>query len=261
MLRHRFIPTLLIHRRGLVKTVNFKGHKYVGDPINTVRLFNEKEVDEIAVFDIDATVEQREPDFRLIEQLAAECRMPLCYGGGVTNAEQAKKLVQLGVEKVAVSSAAVNNPLLISDMAQAIGRQSVVAVLDVKKGLLGGISAWTRNGSTRVARDPIDLATEFESLGIGELVLNLIDRDGTGRGYDCDAAKKFRAAVQVPMTVIGGAGSFDHFRQLFDQMGIVGAGAGSLFVFRGKYRAVLVSYPSLEQRLEIITQTSTIPLK
>lgn len=243
MLRSRLIPCLLVHKDGLVKTQNFKDPKYVGDPINAVRIFNEKEVDELIVLDIDASVQQRAPNFQMIENLAAECRMPLCYGGGVTTADQAAHIIGLGVEKVAVSSAAITKPSLISAMAQAVGSQSVVAVLDVRKSLLGRYTIYTHNGKRSAKADPVDTARQFQDLGAGEIVINSIDNDGRMAGYDLQLAARMRDAVDLPMTVLGGAGQLSDIEALTAKFGIVGAAAGSLFVFKGKYRAVLINYP------------------
>lgn len=254
MLRPRIIPCLLVHQGGLVKTQGFKDPKYVGDPINAVKIFNEKESDELIVLDIDATVIGREPDFNLIAKLAAECRMPLCYGGGVKTAEQAARLVDMGVEKVAVSAAAIANPALLSDMAAAVGRQSVVAVLDIRKktGLFSkGYEVCTHNGKIIHKTDPVALAKQLQDAGAGEIVINSIDRDGFMQGYDLDLASQFRDVLKVPMTIMGGAGSLEHVGQLVSRLGVVGAAAGSLFVFKGKYRAVLINYPTPAQKVRL----------
>jgi cyclase len=254
MLRPRIIPCLLVHQGGLVKTQGFKDPKYVGDPINAVRIFNEKEADELMVLDIDATVKKIEPDFGLIAKLAAECRMPLCYGGGVTTAEQAARIVDMGVEKVAVSSAAIANPVILTEMSAAVGRQSVVAVIDVRKrtGLFAkGYEVCTHNGKTVHKHDPVVLAKQLQDAGAGEIVVNSIDRDGLMQGYDLDLASDFKQALKVPVTLLGGAGSLDHLGDLISKLGVVGAAAGSLFVFKGKYRAVLINYPTPEQKIKL----------
>ena len=254
MLRPRIIPCLLIHKGGLVKTRLFKEPKYVGDPINAVRIFNEKEADELMVLDIDATVKGVEPDFKLIIKLAAECRMPLCYGGGVTTIEQVTRLVDMGVEKVAISAAAISNPDFISEAASAVGSQSVVTVLDVRKrkGLFSkGYEVCTHNAKKRYKHEPVDLARQFQSAGAGEIVINLVDRDGLMQGYDLDLASQVKRELQVPVTFLGGAGSLEHVGELITQLGIVGAAAGSLFVFKGKYRAVLINYPAYSKKIEI----------
>jgi cyclase len=254
MLRPRIIPCLLVHKGGLVKTQAFKDPKYVGDPINAVRIFNEKEADELMVLDIDATVNKVAPDFALIAKLAAECQMPLCYGGGVTTAEQAARIVDMGVEKVAISAAAIANPALLPEMAAAVGRQSVVAVLDARKrtGLFAkGYEVCTHNSKTVHKLDPVTLAKQFQDAGAGEIVINSIDRDGLMQGYDLELATQFKQALKVPMTFLGGAGALDHLRELIAKLGVVGAAAGSLFVFKGKYRAVLINYPSPERKLKL----------
>jgi cyclase len=246
MLRPRLIPSLLVSANGLVKTVKFSDPKYVGDPLNAVRIFNEKQVDELIVLDIDASPEQREPQYALIKALASECRMPLCYGGGVTSLEQFQRIIELGVEKVAISSAAVTQPELISKAAETIGAQSVVVVLDVLK-IGGRYEVCTRRGQQRTGLDAVEYAVRMQELGAGEIVLNSIDRDGTGIGYDTELISAVRQRVTLPITALGGAGSLEHVRDLFATFGIIGAAAGSLFVFKGKYRAVLISYPSAEE--------------
>jgi len=244
---------LLVHKGGLVKTIRFGDHKYVGDPINAVRIFNEKEVDELIVVDIDATVQNREPDYALIRNLAAECRMPLCYGGGVKTAEQVQNIISLGVEKVAISSAAIETPKLITEAASRVGSQSVVVVLDVKKaGLLRRYELFTHNGTRKTGVNPVEVARKLKGLGAGELVLNSIDHDGGMAGYDLPITKDIREATTLPMTVLGGAGSLDDIVNLIDRFGTIGAAAGSLFVFKGKYRAVLINYPNRAEKDQIV---------
>jgi len=255
MLRPRITPCLLVHKGGLVKTIGFKTPKYVGDPINAVKIFNEKEADELVVLDIDATVNNVEPDYRMIANLAAECRMPLCYGGGIKIPEQAKRIIGLGVEKVAISSAAVENPELITRIANDIGCQSVVVVLDVKKRLISkGYDVFTNNARTNTKRSVFDLVAEAEKLGAGELFINSIDLDGAMTGYDLALAEKIRQAVNIPITILGGAGSLDDIEALIRSCGVIGASAGSLFVFKGVYKAVLINYPTLAQRDELISR-------
>lgn len=252
MLRARIIPCLLVHNSGLVKTKNFKDPKYVGDPINAVKIFNEKEADELMVLDIDASRLNKEPDFKLIEKLAAECRMPLCYGGGVTTSEQASKIIDMGIEKVAVSSAAIQRPSLLTEMSSAVGKQSVVAILDVrkKKGLFAkGYEICIYNATKVVKEDPVVMAQILQNAGAGEVVINFVDNDGMMEGYDLDYAEVFKSTLSIPVTFLGGAGRYEHISQLINRFGLVGAAAGSLFVFKGKYRAVLINYPTPEQKL------------
>lgn len=252
MLRPRIIPCLLVSSGGLVKTTEFAKPKYVGDPINTVKIFNEKETDELMVLDIDATARGVAPDLSLIARLAMECRMPLCYGGGVRSVEQAREIIALGVEKVAVSAAAVNNPRLVADIASAVGSQSVAVVLDVRLRKDGGYDVWTHNGRVKGAKTLWELIPELERAGAGEIVVNSIDADGKMRGYDLALAKAVRGAVRVPTTFVGGAGSLADLSKLIAECGVVGAAAGSLFVFKGPYKAVLINYPSRSQKDELL---------
>ena len=232
-----------------MKTTRFAEPRYVGDPLNAVRIFNEKHVDELVVTDIDASLLGKEPDYDLIKKLAAECRMPLCYGGGIKTADQIGRIIGLGVEKVALGSAVVETPELISKAASHVGSQSIVVVIDAKKaGLLGRYSAFTHNGRRNTGLTPAELAKQAEALGAGEILLNSIDQDGTLEGYDYALIDEVRDAVSLPMSVLGGAGSVDDIRRLVDRYGVIGAGAGSLFVFKGKYRAVLINHPKPEEK-------------
>ena len=253
MLRPRIIPCLLIHQGGLVKTIGFEKPTYVGDPINAVRIFNEKECDEIIVVDIDATVDGVNPDFKTIAQLAAECRMPLCYGGGIRSVAHAKRIIGLGVEKVAMSAAAVEDPDLVEAVSVEVGRQSVAVVIDYKKKRLGrGHDLWTHNAKRNAKLDPIGFAQQMQDRGAGEIILNSIDRDGRMSGYDVAMAQSLREALTIPVTIMGGAGSLADIEQLVEKIGIVGAAAGSLFVFKGNYRAVLINYPQPDAREQLI---------
>jgi imidazole glycerol-phosphate synthase subunit HisF len=247
MLRPRIIPCLLVHKGGLVKTVGFEKPKYVGDPLNAVRIFNEKEVDELMVVDIDATRQQRDPDYTLIAKLAAECRMPLAYGGGVHSVEQFEHLISLGVEKVAASAAAATDLGLLTRAAERVGSQSVAVVIDVrKKGK--GYEVFTHNGTRATGLDAVDFARRAEGAGVGEIVVNSIDRDGQMKGYDLDLVRLVRNAVSCPLTVLGGAGSLADVSALVGEFGTIGAAAGSVFVFKGVYRAVLINYPSRQDK-------------
>jgi len=252
MLYPRIIPCLLVHNKGLVKTINFKDSKYVGDPINAVKIFNEKEADELMVLDIDATIERREPDYKMIENLAAECRMPLCYGGGIKTVEQARKIFNLGVEKIALSSAAVQNPQLVAEIAKEVGNQSVVVVLDVKKKMFGGYDIYTENGKQKSKATLENLIITLQQLGVGEIVLNSIDHDGKMEGYDLALVDKVKPLIHVPLTILGGAGSIEDIGSLIHRYGIIGVAAGSLFVFKGKYRAVLINYPNNDEKYTLM---------
>ena len=252
MLRSRITPCLLVHKKGLVKTVEFGNPKYVGDPVNAVKIFNEKEVDELIVIDIGATVEGRGPDFNLIKNLAIECRMPFCYGGGITTVDQAKKIISLGVEKVAISSAALSNPQLLKEIGNAIGKQSLVVVLDVKKkGLFGNYELYTHNGKKSSKYKLKEYLTILNEIGIGEIVVNSIDEDGKMKGYDFKLYDIVRDLTSMPITILGGAGSIDDIRVAIERYKTIGVSAGSLFVFKGKYKAVLINYPDRATRNEM----------
>jgi imidazole glycerol-phosphate synthase subunit HisF len=248
MLRPRIIPSLLLHDKGLVKTVNFKSPKYVGDPINAVRIFNEKQVDELAIFDIDATVLGKEPDYVLIEKLANQSRMPLCYGGGVQTVEQAQKIFSLGIEKIALSSAVIKNPHLVTQIADRVGSQSVIVVLDIKKKLFGGYEVYTHNGKRATGINPVKFAKELEQLGAGEIILNSIDQDGVMKGFDMILIDKVAENISIPLTVLGGAGSLNDIEKVIDRHGVIGVAVGSLFVFKGPYKAVLINYPTQSEK-------------
>ena len=253
MLRPRIIPCLLVHNNGLVKTKQFKEPKYVGDPINAVKIFNEKEVDELIVLDIDASRKEKEPDYKLIGNLAAECRMPFCYGGGIKTIEQAKRIFSLGVEKIAVSSAAVEKPSFVTEMADKVGNQSVVVVLDAKKKTSGGkYELYIHNGTKATGIEPFSFAAEMQKAGAGEIVINSIDRDGMMDGFDLNLINKIREAVTVPLTVMGGAGKLDDLGNVIARHGIIGVAAGSLFVFKGKFRAVLINYPAPREKESLL---------
>jgi imidazole glycerol-phosphate synthase subunit HisF len=252
MLYPRIIPCLLVHNKGLVKTVKFKDFKYVGDPINAVKIFNEKEVDELIVLDIDATVENRGPDYKMIENLANECRMPLCYGGGIKTASQAQRILSLGVEKVAISSAVFNNLDIVKEISTEVGSQSVVVVFDVKKKLFGGYDVYTHNAKNKIKQDFLELVERVQDLGAGEVVINSIDNDGLMKGYDIDLIEKIKSRLNIPMTILGGAGELKDISQVIDKFSIIGCAAGSLFVFKGKYKAVLINYPNKEIKNKII---------
>jgi len=252
MLQPRFTPCLLIRNKGLVKTLNFKPFKYIGDPINAVKIFNEKEADELIVLDIDATSKAKEPDFAVIKKLAAECRMPLCYGGGIKTVEQAKRIIKLGVEKIAISSVFLSNPDIVTEISNEIGSQSVVVVLDVKKKLFNKYEVYLDNGKKSTGQSPIDLAQKAEKFGAGEVVVNSIDNDGAMAGYDLSLALKVRKAINIPITLLGGVGDLKHIEELIKLCGVVGAAAGSFFVFKGSLRAVLINYPAYSEKEKVI---------
>jgi len=247
LLLPRIIPCLLLKNNGLVKTINFKNSKYIGDPINAVRIFNEKEVDELIVLDIDASVNNQEPNIDMISNLASECCMPLCYGGGIKTIDQIKMIIELGVEKISLSSIVIENPGLIKKASKIVGNQSIVVTIDVrKKG--DNFIAFTHNGNIDTGFNAIDLIEKFQEDGVGEIVINSIDDDGEMTGYNFDLINRIIKVISVPLTVIGGAGSIEDIKSLINSFGLIGASAGSLFIFKGVYKAVLINYPNKEEK-------------
>lgn len=247
MLQKRVIPCLLLHKGGLYKTEKFKKPTYIGDPINAIKIFNEKEVDELMFLDIDATVLYKEPNYKMIEDIASECFMPLCYGGGVKSMEQMKKIYALGVEKISLSSQAVLNPSLIREAASIFGRQSVMITIDVKKDFWGKTKVFIHNGKTNTKLNPIEFVTIVESLGAGEIVINSIDNDGMMNGYDSELLKALKAVVTIPLIALGGAGKMEHIKEVFEQANVDAVACGSLFVYQGPLKGVLISYPPYEK--------------
>ena len=250
MLKIRVIPCLLLKNRGLVKTVRFSEPKYVGDPINAVKIFNDKEVDELIFLDIGATLENRKPDFKLISDLASECFMPFAYGGGITTLDEAKEIIRLGVEKIVINSSALKNPNLIKEIAGCLGSQSLVLGVDVKL-TNGTYQVFTHSGKKPWAIDLLEHIEKMVEYGIGEIFINSIDRDGTMEGYDLALIEKVSKAVKVPVIASGGAGKPEHFRSAV-KSGTSAVAAGSLFVFYGKFRSVLINYPSPEEISKIL---------
>lgn len=249
MKRIRVIPSLLLQKGGLVKSVKFKGHKYVGDPINAVRIFNEKEVDELVLLDISARAEKRPPDIRRIKEIAAEAFMPLAYGGGITRLDEIRELIVAGVEKAVLNSVAFTNPALVEEGAKYVGSQSIVVSIDVKKNLFGKYKVFTENGTRNTGLDPLDYARQMENAGAGELLLNSIDRDGTFAGYDTTLIRQVSEGVGIPVVAIGGAARVDDFLPAV-RSGASAISAASMFVFQGPHRAVLISYPGQQELKE-----------
>lgn len=247
MLKTRVIPCLLLKDEGLVKTKKFKDPKYLGDPINIVKIFNEKEVDELVFLDITATLDNRKPNFELLSEIASECFMPLGYGGGITTLEEIRQLFFIGIEKVILNTIAIKNPLFIKDAAKQFGNQSIVVSIDVKKNIWGKYEVFGTSGEQKTKLDIVQYAKEVEEMGAGEIIINSIDRDGTMDGYDIDLIRKVSTAVNIPIVACGGAGQLKDFALAVDEGGASAVGAGSMFVFQGKHRAVLISYPSIEE--------------
>ncbi len=243
MLIPRIIPVLLLKNNGLVKTVRFRDPKYVGDPINAIRIFNEKEVDELVFLDITATLEGRGPHFEMISEVASECFMPFAYGGGIRDLKTIEKLFSVGAEKVVINSHAAVDDALLRDAARQFGSQSIVGSMDVKQSFIGGYEVYVRSGTVSTRRNPLDYIRGLEDAGVGEVFLNSIDRDGTFKGYDHPLIQHLTQAVRVPVVATGGASSVSDMVKAIRISGASAAGAGSLFVFQIKHRAVLITYP------------------
>ena len=257
MLLTRVIPCLLLSGQGLVKTVKFKDEKYVGDPINAVRIFNEKEVDELIFLDINATMEGRGPNIEMLRDIADECFMPLCYGGGIRDMEDIEKLFHIGIEKVSINAAAIENSKLLTEAAEVFGSQSIVAAIDVRKGLLGNYVIYSKRAKTKHKVDLITYVQHLEESGAGEIFINSVDQDGTRAGYDTKLIRMVSEAVKLPVIASGGAGQILHFADAV-RAGASAVAAGSFFVFHGKHRAVLITYPPYEELAELLGRT-TVP--
>ena len=242
------MPVLTIDERRLVKTIRFRDPRYLGDPLNAVRLFNEKEVDEIVILDIGATEKGRRPDFDFIADLAAECFMPMAYGGGISGMDDVVRIIGLGVEKVVLNTAAVERPALIAEAARVYGAQAVIGAIDVKRRWTGKRVAMIRSGEKSTGRDPVELARELEGHGAGELLVTSIENDGMMEGYDLGLIRDVATAVSVPVIACGGASDVQDLRLAVREGRASAASAGSLFVYQGKHRAVLVNFPSQDVR-------------
>lgn len=253
-MRLRVIPTLLLHGGRLVKSVKFKDYKYIGDPINAVRIFNEKEVDEIAIVDLDATRESRKPNFSQISEIVSEAFMPVAYGGGITTVDEIQQILSGGVEKVIINKSAITNPKLITQAAIQFGSQSILASIDVRKKFLRGYFVYTDNGKVNTSFKPELLAKKIEDAGAGEILLNSIDRDGTYDGYDAELIHKVANAVSIPVIAVGGAASISDFKIAYDH-GASAVAAGSMFVFKRPHQAVLISYPGRKELSENLFNT------
>lgn len=249
--RPRLIPSLLLQEQGLVKTTQFAKPRYLGDPINAVKIFNGKGVDELCILDITATAENRGPDFNYLKDIASEAFMPLSYGGGITELEQIKKIFFIGYEKVIINTAFIRNPKLISNAANCAGSQSIVVSIDVKTGFLGRRACYINDGETKISTDPVILAKKAEELGAGEILLNSINRDGMMNGYDIKLVKDVVEAVSIPVIASGGAKDIHDFKQVLQEGGAHAAAAGSLFVYYGAQKAVLITAPEEKDLIDI----------
>jgi cyclase len=246
------IPVLLLQGEGLVKTVGFEKPKYVGDPRNAVKIFNEKMADELGLLDIDATRKNRPPRFSLVSEIVSEAFMPIAYGGGIRTVEDARDMIARGVEKIIVGSHAVKDPAFIAELASSLGSQSLVVCMDVKDTGTEGYQLYTDSGGRRTSWNPIDFAREAQALGAGEIMVNSIDRDGTMEGYDLELIHAVSEAISVPLIACGGAGSLADLGAVVREAGASAAAAGSLFVFHGRYRSILITYPEPHQLDEVL---------
>ena len=251
MLKHRVIPALLLRNGGLVKTRRFKDPKYVGDPVNVIRIFNEKEVDELMVLDIAASRQKREPDYALIEQFAGECFMPLAYGGGVRTVEQAQRIFASGVEKICVQTAALDNLQLVSELADRFGSQSIMVSLDIKRNWLGRAQAFAAAQRKTLSTDWSQLLADLVGAGAGEVLLNAVDKDGTLSGPDLDLIRQASQQVDVPLIAVGGISSLEDIKSAVDA-GASAVAAGAFFVYHGPHRAVLITYPKYHELEQLL---------
>lgn len=248
----RVIPVLLLENGGLVKTVRFKNPQYIGDPINAIRIFNDKEADEIVFLDISADRHEREPDLGMLSEIVSEAFMPFAYGGGVRRVDQIEKIYRAGVEKVVINRAAALDPEFVKSAASVAGSSGIVVSMDVKTNWLGKRSVFINNGKTNLKIPPLDYARLMEEKGAGELLVNSIDLDGTMKGYDLPVISSIAGAVGIPVVPVGGAGSMRHLRQAVDA-GASAVAAGSMFVFHGRQKGVLLTYPGSKDLNELFS--------
>ncbi|MFC2087474.1 AglZ/HisF2 family acetamidino modification protein [Bacteroidota bacterium] len=253
MFRPRIIPCLLLKDLGLVKSVRFKKYKYVGDPINAVKIFNEKIADELIFLDITATLEKRNVDIDLVRKIGEECNMPFSVGGGIRDIKTVREILNAGAEKVIINSYAVENPDFIRDISDKFGVSTIVVSIDAKKSLLGKYRIYTHNGKKFSAIHPVEHAMNMEKAGAGEIVINSIDKDGTLSGYDIELTRMVADSVNVPVIALGGAGDYNDFNIVVKEGGASAAAAGSIFVFHGPMKGVLISFPSNEKLVELFS--------
>lgn len=248
--RPRIIPVLLMDDRDLIKTVNFKDRTYLGDPVNAVKIFNRKGIDELAILDIGATRNHREPDFEILKDIASEAFMPLACGGGITSVEQVHELLAIGYEKVIINTGLVRNPSLIQKSAELFGSQSIVASIDARL-VNGQYKCYISDGTELVDKSPVEMAIEAERLGAGEIIINSIDRDGMMQGYDTELVRRVVDSVKVPVIALGGAGGIKDLKTALDEGHAHAAAGGSMFVYYGRLKAVLITAPSEEDLVKI----------
>jgi cyclase len=247
MLLARVMPCLLLRGAALVKTIQFKNPSYVGAPLNAIRIYNEKEVDELIFLDITATVEGKRPPLKLLSEIASECFMPVAYGGGVTRLEDVDAVLSLGIEKIAVNTHAVADPSFLTRVADKFGSQAVVVSIDVKRSLFGKYEVYTHGGRKATGLDPAVWAQRAEQAGAGEILLTSIDRDGTGKGFDVELLQRVTSKVSIPVVASGGAGTVQDIGIAVRDGGASAAALGSMAVYHGRNRAVLINFPTREE--------------
>jgi cyclase len=243
MVNVRVIPCLLYDGNGLVKTVRFKDAVYIGDATNAIRIFNEKEVDELIFLDIKASAKKQKPDIELIKKIASECFMPLCYGGGINSLEDIKKVISVGVEKISLNTVAVENPSFVKEAAKTYGSSTVVVTIDYKKNIWGKLIVTGIGGTHKSKYNPVEFAQVMEEMGAGEIIVNSIERDGTMNGYDIETISSIVSKVSIPVIAMGGAGKLEHLSEAIKKAHVSAVAAGSMFVFQGRHKAVLINYP------------------
>lgn len=253
MLKTRVIPCLLLSENRLVKTVKFKNPGYVGDPLNVIRIFNQKEVDELILLDILATPAQRPIAFQLISEIASECFMPLTYGGGIRSLDDIKKIFAVGVEKVSINSYAVENPRFIKSAADVFGSQSIIVSIDTRKNIWGKYEVFIHGGRKRTGLDVLEFALTMEKMGAGEILVNSLDRDGTWQGYDMDLLNRITGKLKIPVIACGGAGDIQDFVGAVKKAGCSAVAAGSMFVYQGKGLGVLIKFPARHNLEQVLT--------
>lgn len=247
----RIIPVLLLKGKGLVKTIKFREPRYIGDPINAVKIFNDLKADELVFLDITASLEGRSISSEIVRSIGDEAFMPFAVGGGIDTVVKIEQSLRAGAEKAIINTQSVINPGLIEESAKVFGTQSIVVSIDVKKSLLGRYEVWIKDGTINSKRNPSDWAKQVEGLGAGEIIINSIDLDGTMKGYDLDLLNSVANNVNIPVIACGGAGKMAHLKQAFDECKVHALAAGSIFVFHGSRRAVLINYPSKDEIKEI----------
>jgi len=251
LLKTRIIPSLLLKNASLVKGAQFKNHKYVGDPINAVKIFNEKEADELVFLDITATIQNCGPNFELLKDIASEAFMPFGYGGGITTIKQVEKLFWIGTEKVIINSQAFYNPIFISEASSVAGASSIVVSIDVKKTLFGKYEVFVKNGTVNTKESPIEYSKKMEELGAGELIICSIPNEGTGKGFDLKLMNEISSSVDIPVIASGGAGTLQDLYDVVKISGVSAVSIGDMFVFYGKHKAVLITYPKYSEMIEL----------